>query len=68
MRVDFRAERLNRGLTVEQMAEAVGVSPGAWFRAEQGSARPNPGNAKAIADFFGHKVTDLWPLDDKAAA
>lgn len=29
---------------------------------------PRPDSAKKIADFYGHRVTDIWPLDTRKAA
>ena len=58
----LKARRLNAGLGLEEAAEKIGVSRRCLYDAE-GGATPRPGNAKAIADFWGCRVTDLWPLE-----
>jgi DNA-binding XRE family transcriptional regulator len=45
-----------------QMAELIGVSDRVLEEAEHGS-RPRPENALKIATYFGHRVTDLWPVE-----
>ena len=66
MTVNLQAERLNRGLTIREAAEAAGVAPSVVARAENGQTLA-PGNAKRIADFYGLKVTDIWPVEEVAA-
>lgn len=68
MSVDLKAERLNRGLNLSEAAVEIRVPLNVLQRAESGGSTPQPRNAKAIADFYGYKVTDIWPLDQKAAA
>lgn len=66
--VNIRAERINRGLTIKQAADAMGLRDfKALARAESGS-RPHPLNALKIASFYGYQVTDVWPLDREPAA
>ena len=62
--MNLEAERLNRGLTLRGAAKQMGITPSILFRAENG-ARPRPGGAKAIADFYGVAVTDLWPIEHR---
>lgn len=62
MAVDLRSARLNRGLSIRQAADQMGVAPNTLKRAEEGEM-PHPGNALKIAGFFGHQVTDVWPLE-----
>lgn len=64
---NLEVERLNRGLSMRAAAKAIGVSASVLTRAEEGTM-PRPESAKAIADFYGYKVTDVWPLNSKAAA
>lgn len=64
---DLEAARLNRGMSREQLASAIGVTPRVIRYVEEGG-RPRPWNAKKIADFFGSSVTDLWPLEERTAA
>jgi transcriptional regulator with XRE-family HTH domain len=67
--IDLRAERINRGKSQREMADACGVTRRVIQRAERGS-RPDPANALKIAQFLQRQVTDIWPLPDgdKAAA
>lgn len=57
---DLRRARRDRGLTVGDVARGAGVNLRVVSRAEQG-VEPREGNAKRIADFFGVRVSDLWP-------
>ncbi len=67
MNVCLVALRVNRGLSVPAAAARAGVATGTLRRAERGlSIRPGP--AKRIADFYGRKVTDLWPVEASVAA
>lgn len=62
MSVDLVAERLNRGLSIRGAAEQIEVGVNVLRAAEAGGS-VHPGNAKRIADFYGHKVTDIWPVE-----
>lgn len=66
--MNLRAERVNRGLSQAAAAKQMGIDVDALARAERGNTCPHPRNAKAIADFYGYKVTDIWPLEDGVAA
>ena len=66
--IDLTAERLNRGLSLTAAADAIDVPLNVLSRAETGEGKPHPANAKAIADFYGFRVTDIWPLPEKASA
>jgi transcriptional regulator with XRE-family HTH domain len=66
--VSLKAERLNRGLSLVDAADEAEVPLNVLARAESGDGQPHPSNAKRIADFYGYKVTDIWPLDQKARA
>jgi lambda repressor-like predicted transcriptional regulator len=66
--VDLRAERLNRGLSLREAAERMGLRDTVLHRAEERERMPHPRNAKLIADFYGYKVTDIWPVESGAAA
>jgi transcriptional regulator with XRE-family HTH domain len=61
--MNLRAERLNRGLTIRALAERLDVSAGTIRAAERGES-VHPANAKRIADYYGVKVTDIWPVPD----
>jgi transcriptional regulator with XRE-family HTH domain len=62
-RVNLRAERLNRGLSTREAAEAIGVSQAVLLRGERGEGL-RPRHAKRVADFYELKVTDVWPLPE----
>ena len=60
--IDLQAERLNRGLSQEAIADEIGVSRRIWQRAESGLG-VSPRNAFTIASYFDAKVTELWEPD-----
>lgn len=63
------AERVNKGYSQREMAAAIGISTMAYSRLERGlTARPNPANAKAIADYFGVTVVELFDAADTPIA
>jgi DNA-binding XRE family transcriptional regulator len=64
--IDLVAERLNRGLSVRQAAQQIGVTPQTLTRAEERIFNPHPNNALKIATFYGYRVTDVWPLEPNA--
>lgn len=63
MSFNLEAERRNRGLTLRELADEIGIDMHALRRAEQGG-KPHPKNAKLIADHFGVQVTAIWPVSD----
>lgn len=54
--------RLNKGLSARQAAQQIGLARETLARAERGEG-VHPGSAKLIADFYGVKVTDIWPVE-----
>lgn len=66
--VDLKAERLNRGLSLVDAATEMEVDRDAIRRAEEGIGRPHPRNALKIADYYGYRVTDIWPVEPVEAA
>jgi len=66
VKVDLKAERLNRGLSLDALASETGVPKSTLARAEKGGPQPTASNAFAIADFYGYKVTDIWPVEKAA--
>jgi transcriptional regulator with XRE-family HTH domain len=66
MSFDLKSERLNKGLSVRQLAAEIKVSAAAVARAEAGESI-HPANAKRIADFYGKSVTDIWPVEKATA-
>lgn len=65
MNIDLRAERVNRGIGVADAAKQMGVHVSILQRAESGENKPHPRNAFKIADFYGYRVTDVWPLPEE---
>jgi transcriptional regulator with XRE-family HTH domain len=65
--IDLRAERLNRGLSVRELADEVGVDRKVIARLEDGGTA-RVANVKRVADYFGCKVTDLISIDVERAA
>lgn len=60
--MNIKGERLNRGLSIREAAEAMGVGKNVLLRAEiDGGTHPR--HAKRIADFYGVRVTDIWPVE-----
>ena len=65
--MNLKAERLNRGLRVNEAAAAMGV-PSYVLRSAEAGTQPRPESAKRIADFFDVKVTDIWPVEKGSEA
>lgn len=65
MSFDLKAARLNKGLSVRQLAAEIKVSAASVARAEAGESI-HPANAKRIADFYGKSVTEIWPVKEPA--
>lgn len=61
--MNLLAERLNRGLSSRDAADAMGITQAILLRAESGEG-VRPAHAKRIADFYGCLVTDIWPVGD----
>jgi lambda repressor-like predicted transcriptional regulator len=52
--------RLDRGLSLRQMAEECGLQEWVIRSAETGQHVPQPRNARIIGDFYGVTVSDIW--------
>lgn len=65
--IDIRTLRLNRGLSLNEAARQIGISPNTLAAAESGEVRPWPSSALKIAGFYGYRVTDVWPVEPDAA-
>lgn len=63
--INLREERLRRGLSAKALAAQIDVSEDVLLYAERGG-RPQPANARRIADYFGIDVLAQWPLPDPA--
>ena len=66
-------KRLDKGLSLRAAAAEIGVSLDTLRRAERG-ARPQPGKrglgeaaALRIAEFYGYRPSELWPIGRDAA-
>jgi len=66
--INLKADRLNKGLSAKAAADVIGIKKNVLLNAESGASVPRPETAWKIADFYGYSVTDIWPVDDKAAA
>ena len=55
----LKAQRTSRGMTQEQVAEAVGVSRQAVSKWENGTAEPSTSNLLALARFYGVDLNEL---------
>lgn len=64
----IRARRKELGLTLEELAERVGVTPGALSHVESGRRFPDPRNAVAIAQALELEPDDVLTLLDEAHA
>jgi transcriptional regulator with XRE-family HTH domain len=65
--MNIRVERLERGLSQEDIADEAGVSQATWSRAERG-LEISPSERKKIADFFERTVGEVWDLDSEVVA
>lgn len=63
MSVDLKAERLNRGLSLDALSEKTGIPKSTLARIENSGSLPSARTGFAIAEFYGCKVTDIWPVD-----
>lgn len=61
-RVNFKVERLKRGLSQDNMAKLMGVSADVVRTLENGGI-PQHANRLKVAKFYGCEILDIWPLD-----
>ena len=66
--VNIRGERLNKGLSAKDAADEIGISKQVLLNAENRLNTPRPETALKIAKFYGHQVTDIWPVEERTAA
>lgn len=66
--VNLRAERINRGLSAKAAADEIECDKQVLLNAERGVSVPRPQTAFRIAQFYGYKPTDIWPVEDEVAA
>jgi hypothetical protein len=62
--LNLRAERLDRGLNLKQAGILTGVNWWVLRDAEQGRI-PQPANRRRIAEFYGVKPSDIWPIAEQ---
>jgi DNA-binding XRE family transcriptional regulator len=62
----IKAERMNRGESLTAAAAAMGIHIATLVRIEREGRLPTAPVAKAIADHYGLRVTDLWPTKEAA--
>lgn len=67
MTINLKKERLNRGLSLNGMADEIKISRNTLKRAEEGKT-VHPASALKIAEFVGVQVTDILPTDSEKAA
>ena len=60
LKVNLRAMRLDRGLSLRQMATQCGNQEWVIRSAETGEHVPHPRNARVIADFHGLRPSEIW--------
>lgn len=63
----LQALRINEGLSREDLARRTGVSRESIRLAELGAV-PGPRIQFALADVFGLRPLDIWPLEHQALA
>lgn len=66
--LNLKAERMNRGLSLAALSEQIDVPKSTLARIEATGTEPAPRTKLAIARFLGREVTDIWPVEEKAAA
>ena len=59
--------RLDLGLSIRQAAKAIPVDRRTLEKAERGQSL-HPASAKRIAEFYGYKPSEIWPIGDEDGA
>ena len=62
--INLRAERLDRGMSLDDAADKIGVPKNVLLGAETRKSTPRPASAFKIASFYGYKVTEVWTVGD----
>lgn len=60
MKLRIKEFRKGRGLTQQQLGEAVGLSKPFVSQLERGEREPSAQSLQAFADYFGVKIADLF--------
>lgn len=63
MQLTLKAIRVNKNMTQEEAAKAIGVSEYTWSNYERGKSFPNVPTIKAIEKAFNVKYSDIIFLD-----
>lgn len=61
----LREARLNRGMTLRQLAAEIGINQQTLRKLEDGES-VYPSTALKVADYFDVRVTDLMPVPEAA--
>lgn len=59
MHSPLKQARMKRGMTLQQVAAAVGVDSGNLSRIERGQQVPNKELAEKLANFFNGDITEI---------
>lgn len=60
MREKLKRLRLNKGLTVDEVAYKFNISSSYYYKIEAGTRNPTMHLAKRIADFFDQEIEELF--------
>ncbi len=60
MRKKLRKLRLDKGLTVDEIAGEFNISSSYYYKIEAGTRNPTMNLAKRIADFFNKEIEELF--------
>lgn len=59
MSTPLRLARENRGLTIQQVADSVGIDPGNLSRIERGTQVPSKDLAEKLVNFFNNEIDEI---------
>lgn len=60
MREKLKRLRLNKGLSVDEIADEFNISSSHYYKIEAGTRNPTMHLAKRIADYFGKEIEELF--------
>lgn len=64
MRISLKAARIEKELSVAEIARALNVSPAVYYKWEDGTRAPLIENARQVAALLGKSIEDLF-FDDE---
>lgn len=67
MREALKKARLDKGLTVAEIAQKVKVSPAVYYKWEDGTRDPLIDNARQVANVLGATIEQLFFTEDLQA-